>query len=106
MKVVIDECLPIRLRLQFPEHECVTVQYLQSKGTKDNLLLEHIIGSYDVLLTIDGNMRYQQNFTKYPRFSSIALSAENNSMTKLLPLVPMIRSALQKIKPGQHIRIP
>jgi len=106
VKIVLDECLPIRLRLEFPEHECVTVQYLQAKGTFDGPLLQKIASAFDVLITIDGNMQYQQNFRKYPQFSVISLSAENNSMKRLLPLVPAIRTALRTIQPGQHIRIP
>ncbi len=105
MKIVLDECLPIRLRWEFPEHECVTVQYLQAKGTLDGPLIQRLADAFDVLITMDGNIQYQQNFQKHPRFSVISLSAENNSLKRLLPLVPAIRAALRTIQPGQHIHI-
>jgi predicted nuclease of predicted toxin-antitoxin system len=106
VKVLIDECLPVDLRFYFPGHDCITVQYLGAKGAKDSGLL-HLIASeqIDVLLTIDGNMRYQQNFRKHPRLAVIFLSAPSNDIRDLLPLVPSIRDTLQGIKPGQHIRV-
>jgi hypothetical protein len=52
VKIVLDECLPIRLPLEFPEHECVTVQDLQAKGTLDGPLLQRIASVFDVLITI------------------------------------------------------
>jgi hypothetical protein len=103
VKVLIAECLPVDLRFYFPGHDCITVQYL---GAKDSGLLNLIASEQiDVLLTIDGNMRYQQNFRKHPRLAVIFLSAPSNDIRDLLPLVPSIRNTLQGIKPGQHIRV-
>ena len=44
----------------------MTVQYLQAKGTKDGLLLEWLVGAFDVLITRDSSLRFQQNPKKYP----------------------------------------
>ena len=106
MKVVIDECLDVRLRLQFPEHECVTVQYLRAKGTQDGSLLDLITSSFDVLITRDSSMRHQQNPQRHPRFSRIFITTGDGSIEDTLPLVPTIQSALRKIKPGQTICVP
>ena len=90
----------------YPVFRGTRVPYLQLKGTEDGKLLTKIADVFNVLITMDGNIRYQQNFSKHPQFSTISLSAENNSLTKILHLVSVIRNALRKIKPGQHIRIP
>jgi hypothetical protein len=92
--------------VQFPEHECVTVQYLRAKGAQDGDLLDRIYSDFDVLLTVDSSMHSQQNWKKYPQFSTISIYGCDGSITKMLPLIPMIHSALKKIKPGQHICIP
>jgi hypothetical protein len=105
-RVVIDECLDLRLRHHLPGHECVTVQYLQVKGIKDGPLLETIAGVFDVLITRDSNLRFQQNPKKYPTLSVISLDVNDGRLKWLLPLVPMIQTALQGIKPGQWLRIP
>ena len=104
-KIVIDECLDLQLRHYLPEHECVTVQYLQAKGIKDGPLLERIVGDFDVLITRDSNLQFQQNPKKHPTLSVVSLDVNDGRLKWLLPLVPMIRTALQTIKPGQWLRI-
>ena len=84
----------------------MTVQYLQAKGAKDGPLLERIADSFDVLITRDSNLRFQQNPKKYPMFSVISLDVSDGRLKWLLPLVPMIRTALQTIKPGQWLCVP
>ena len=84
----------------------MTVQYLQAKGLKDDLLLEKIVGAFNVLITRDNNLRFQQNPKKYPTLSVISLDVNDGRLKWLLPLVPMIRTALQIINPGEWLRIP
>ena len=105
MRVLIDECLPVDLRLYFPGHECVTVHFLRAKGTQDGALLKMAAAQFDVVLTIDGNMEYQQNFDQYPKLAVIFLSALSNNIDDLIILVPAIQNALQTIRPGQQIHI-
>lgn len=105
MKIVLDECIPVRFRIQFPEYECVTVQYLHAKGLKDSLLLSKIAPETDVLITVDANLRSQQNFKKFPRLSVILLIAENTDIKTLTALTPQIKKVLRSIKPGQFVVI-
>ena len=105
-KIVIDECLDLRLRHYLPEHECATVQYLQAKGTKDSNLLKKISGVFDVLITRDNSLQFQQNPQKYLTLAVISLRVKNGRLKRLLPLLPEIQAALRTIKPGQWLRIP
>ena len=93
------------LRKLMPGHECVTVQPIRAKGTQDGLLLKSIYGLFEVFITIDGNMQFQQNFQKFPDLAVIFLSAPSNTMEDLVPLLPAVQNALAKITPGQHIHI-
>jgi predicted nuclease of predicted toxin-antitoxin system len=106
VKIVLDECIPVRFRLQFPDYECVTVQYLQAKGLKDGPLLEKIAPDTDVFITVDTNLRSQQNFKKYPRLAVILLTGKDTDFDTLLALVPEIQKTLRGIRPGQQVRIP
>jgi hypothetical protein len=69
------------------------------------------IGTYsgrpaqDVLITVDANLRSQQNFKKFPWLSVILLVAENTDLKTLITLEPRIKEALRSIKPGQFMTI-
>ena len=60
-KVILDENLPVGLRHYLPEFDVVTVDYLGWNGTRNGELIQRIDGIYDVLVTGDKNLRYQQN---------------------------------------------
>ncbi len=91
MKIVLDECLPVRFRFQFPEYECVTVEYLQAKGLKDGLLLDKVAPGTYVLITMDANLRWQQNLKKFPWLSVILLVAEDTDLKTSIALEPKIK---------------
>ena len=65
MRLLLDENLPKRLKLDFPEYEIYTVRYKGWNGIKNSdllkLLMEH---NFDALLTFDKNLQHQQNFAK------------------------------------------
>ncbi len=105
MKVVLDECIPVRFRFQFPEYECVTVQFLQAKGLKDGPLLNKVAPSADVLITVDASLQSQQNFKKFPWLSVILLVAKDTDIKTLIAFAPQIKEALRSIKPGQFVVI-
>jgi hypothetical protein len=60
-KIILDENLPISLRHHLSEFEVVTVQFQGWSGIQNGDLIALIDGHYDVFLTADQNLRYQQN---------------------------------------------
>jgi predicted nuclease of predicted toxin-antitoxin system len=62
MRLLIDECVPRRIKflLANDEHECATVQDAGFGGKENGELLAVAEGHFDVLVTIDKNIRYQQ----------------------------------------------
>ena len=64
MRVLIDECLPRALKRLLAEHECRTVQEMGWSGKKNGLLLSLAEAQFDVLVTMDQGMEYQQNLPK------------------------------------------
>lgn len=106
MRILLDECLPVEMRREFPQHDCVTVQYLKAKGVKDAALLQLTVAEHiDVLITVDTNMAHQQNFKRYPHLAVIFLKARSNDIDDLRLLVPQIQLCLRRLRPGQHIHI-
>jgi predicted nuclease of predicted toxin-antitoxin system len=61
MKLILDENLPHRLRREFPGHEVITVAYMEWSGSKNGELKLAESNGFNVLLTADRNLAYQQN---------------------------------------------
>lgn len=104
MKVVLDECLPRKLKRYLPGYDVSTVPEMNWAGIKNGNLLKLMEPVVDVFITIDGNLEYQQNLASI-RIGLIVLSAPDNTIETLAPLSPQIVLALQSIQPGKMIRI-
>lgn len=100
MKLLLDENLPKRLKLDFSEHEVYTVRDKQWNGIKNGELLHLMIeDSFDVLLTFDKNLQYQQNFSKYT-LAVFVLTATINTYAELTKLSLKVKVLLD-VKPLQ-----
>ncbi len=95
MNILIDECLPDELKgtLAAMGHECQTVRRAGYGSKKNGELLMLAEGRWDVLLTSDRNIKYQQNMTGRS-VSILILRAKSNRMKDLLPLMPACAEAL------------
>jgi len=94
MRLLLDENLPKKLKADFPEHEIYTVSDKNWNGKKNGDLLKAMLEQdFDVLLTFDKNLQYQQNFAKYP-ITVVVLNAEDNTYLTLQELVPKIKTIL------------
>lgn len=101
MKLLIDENLPKRLKLDFSDYEIFTVSDRGWNSKTNGELLQLMLDEgFEVLLTFDRNLQYQQNFVKYP-IAVFVLSADDNAYLTIKPLVPIIRQLLNRdLKPG------
>ena len=94
MKLLLDENLPKRLNLDFPEHEIYTVRDKGWDGKKNGELMKLMVDdNFDALLTFDKNLQYQQNFSKYT-IPVLVLNASSNTYLTLKNLVPKIKEVL------------
>ena len=100
--MLLDECVPKRLKREFSDYEISTVDEAGFKGLKNGNLIRAADGKYDVLITVDKNMRYQQNISKLP-LAIIVLSSFSNRFESLMPLVPKALESLKNIKIGEII---
>ena len=104
MKVLLDECVPRKLRRGLPEHEVRTVTERGWSGIKNGKLLTLAEAEFDVFLTVDQNLKYQQNLKAF-NIGVILLVARNNRLKTLLPLMTAARETLDNIKAGDFIRV-
>lgn len=97
MKILLDECIDQRFRLQLPEHDCQTAQFAGLAGLKNGQLLDAAErGGFDILRTADQQIPAQQNLAGRP-LSIVTLCAPTNRLRDLLPLVPLVKQALADI---------
>lgn len=104
MRILLDENLPRKLSAHLVEHECSTVADCGWSGKKNGELLTLADPLFDVLLTLDKNLPYQQNLdTK--RIAVLNVRARSNRIQDLLPVVPECLAALVAIQPRQVVRV-
>jgi hypothetical protein len=70
MRVLLDECVPRALRDDIPGHEVKTVAEAGWAGVKNGELLRLAAAQFDLLLTVDRSLEYQQNLMAFRSQSS------------------------------------
>lgn len=105
MKILLDENLPHQLRHEITGHDAFTVTFLNWNGISNGRLLALAASeNFDVLITNDQEIPYQQNLSTLP-VAVIVLVAPSNTFEVVREFVPSILSALEKIEPGQLVRV-
>jgi predicted nuclease of predicted toxin-antitoxin system len=106
MKVLIDECAPKVLKAFFAKHghESLTVQEAGWAGKQNGELLKLAETGFDVLITVDTNLRYQQNL-EGRRIAVVILQSSSNRLDHLRQYFPACVLAIEKIKPGEIVQV-
>jgi hypothetical protein len=104
MRILLDECLPRRLKRHLGGHDVKTVVEMGWGGLKNGNLLLKVEGSFDLFLTADQNLPYQQNLTG-GNVRVVVLCSKSNAVSDLEPLMPDVMAALSSLQPGEVRRI-
>lgn len=104
MRILLDESLPRPLAGALRGHEVSTVSNESWTSLTNGELLRRAAEKFDVLLTADQNLEFQQNLTTLP-IAVVLLVAESNRLESLEPLVPDVLTALNTLKPGTLLRV-
>lgn len=104
MKVLLDECVDWRLARDIVGHEVRTVREMGWTGVKNGELLALAAVAFDVFVTVDRNLSFQQNVGSFS-IAVIILEARTNRLADLKPLVPQLLSALSNTRPGSVRRL-
>jgi predicted nuclease of predicted toxin-antitoxin system len=100
MKILLDECIDRRLSREFVGYEARTVPQMGWAGIKDGQLLVLAEAKFDIFITVDRNLSFQQNLPQFD-IAVIVLQAASNRLTDLKPLVPEILAILATVAKGQ-----
>jgi predicted nuclease of predicted toxin-antitoxin system len=106
MKLLLDECLPRRTKYLFGEagHECETVQEAGFSGKENGELIALAEKKFDVFVTIDKNIRHQQNL-RGQNIAVLIIRTVSNDLDDIRPHIPGALSALRSIRPGQVVEV-
>jgi hypothetical protein len=103
-RVLFDENMPRKLRRDLSEFYIRTAQEQGWSAYKNGELLKQLPGTFDVLVTIDQNIRHQQNLSKF-KVGIVAIEVPDTRLVFLRQLIPQIREAIAAVRPGQLIII-
>lgn len=103
MKILLDESVPRLLKLRLPQLNISTVQEMGWTGVQNGELLRRAEEHFDVLITADRNLRYQQNLSG--RKLAI-LVLPSNQVPLVTRLVPVVETLLITIQPGAIVDVP
>jgi predicted nuclease of predicted toxin-antitoxin system len=105
MRIRIDECIDERLRNSLTSHDCQTARYAGLAGLKNGDLLKAAeAAKFDVFLTVDQGIEYQQNLTGQ-KIAIIIFRTKSNRLQDLLQLVPACLARIKSIHQGQIVII-
>ena len=104
MRILLDECLPKRLKLDLAGHEARTVPEMGWAGRQNGSLLALAEGSFDVFLTVDRNLSFQQDVAR-SKIAVVVMVAPSNKLADLRPLMSSVMTAVAKAVPGQVARV-
>jgi hypothetical protein len=85
-------------------HEVRTVTESGWSGLKNGELLSLAEVEFDVFLTVDQNLIFQQNLQRF-NIGIILMVARNNRFKTLLPVMPEVNATIEEVKPGELARI-
>ena len=102
MRILIDESLPRQLKQMLPTYDAMTVQEMGWTGIKNGDLLKFAESEFDVLLTADKNLRYQQDLRAF-RLAVVVFPS--NRLRIVEAKVDQLRTVLSRIEPKQVIEI-
>lgn len=104
MTIVVDECLPKRLSRVLVGHDAVTVQELGFGGLSDRDLLARLDGRFEVFITIDQGLTFEQDL-RDRTISVVTLAAASNTFEALEPLLPDLLAVLETLDRGGLARV-
>jgi predicted nuclease of predicted toxin-antitoxin system len=104
VRILLDECVDWRLGRDLTGHEVRTVQQEGWAGITNGELLARAQSQFDILLTTDQNLQYEQEITSFA-IAVVVLCGKNNLLADLRPLISKTLSAIQSCKPGTITKV-
>jgi hypothetical protein len=100
MRILLDECVNPRLRLAFPGDEVRTVVEMEWRSLKNGSLLKEASARFDVFITLDRNLAFQNPLGRH-QLGILILVTRFNDLATYRPNFGEIRDMARQVKPGE-----
>lgn len=98
MKILLDECVTKRLKSYLAEYEVLTISQMKWNGVKNGKLMALCVdNNFDLLLTIDKNLMFQQNLDKY-KLTIAVLNSPTSKIEQLILFIPSFKTQVEKFE--------
>src|SRR3989338_5852525 len=105
MKILLDECFPVRAKLLLNNHFVETATERGWKSLKNGELLKAAVqNEFDFFLTIDKNLEFQQNLKAY-RITVVVFDIRKSKIELLQPLLPKFTAQLDTFEKERAYKI-
>lgn len=99
MRILLDECIDRRFARELSGHDVTTVPRQGWAGVKNGSLMKLAEREFDVFITVDRNLSFQQDLPRYD-IAVIVLRALSNRYQDLAPFGPKVLSSLTNLETG------
>jgi Domain of unknown function (DUF5615) len=99
VKVLLDECVDWRFARDILGHEVKTARQMGWTAMKNGELLSLASENFDVFVTVDRSLSFQQNLNSFS-IAVVVLQAKTNRLADLKPLEPRLLAAIESALPG------
>lgn len=104
MRVLIDECIPRKFKSCLRPRDCQTVPEAGLAGKKNGELIGLAEGRFDVLVTLDKGLQFQQNL-EGRKIAIVLIRSKSNRMVDLQQHAQACLVAIESIQPGQLLLV-
>lgn len=104
MRILLDECVDRRLSEEFSTHIVLNVYQQGWSGVDNGELLALAAREFDVFLTVDRNLSFQQSITNFD-IAVVVMKSRTNRLQDLRELIPAVLQAISDVKPGEVVWI-
>jgi hypothetical protein len=105
MKLLLDECVPRKLKDHLRGVECQTVPEAGFAGKKNGELLSLAEqAGFQVFLTVDRGIEFEQNL-RHLTIGVLVILAPSSRLDDLMPHAPEILEVLSSIQRGQLVKV-
>ena len=101
MKILLDECVTKGLKKHLEEFDVSTVSEMRWSGIKNGKLMTLCVeNNFDILLTVDKNLMFQQNIENYS-LTIVALNSPTSKLESLLNYLPNFMLQIKNFQKGK-----
>ncbi len=104
MRVLIDECLNWRICRALAGHHCTSTKKMGWGGLTNGDLLKQAEAEFDLLITGDRNLSFQQDMTTF-NIAVVVLHAKTTKLDDTVVLIPKVISLLPTLQPGDVVDV-